>query len=111
MIGSAAGVRSFYVQIPGAKDAALVLGTGYYTIPCNGTLPTVSFTIAGREFKMDPATLNYGPISEGSNDCVGTLASSSRIGDRFWILGDAFMRNTYTIHDFAQHRVGFATVA
>lgn len=38
---------------------------------------------------MSPESLSYGPISEGSSTCLGTLVGSSAIGSSFafWILG------------------------
>lgn len=109
VIGSTDGVSAFYAQIPGSQDASSTVGAGFYTFPCDSTLPSVAFTIGGKSLDMS-ASLNFGPVSDGSSDCVGSIVADSSIGSEFWILGDAFMRNFYTIFDYGKSRVGFATL-
>jgi hypothetical protein len=110
VIGDTTNVAAFYQQIPGAQDASSTAGAGFYTFPCSSTLPAVSFTIGGKDFPMTQS-LNFGQVSQGSTDCIGSIVADASIGSQFWILGDAFMTNYYTVFDVGNSQVGFATLA
>ncbi|PVF96166.1 acid protease [Serendipita vermifera] len=108
VIGDSASVASFYNSIPGAKQDESI-GRGFYTYPCDGK-PEVSFTIGGKEFPITDS-FNLGRVQEGSDMCVGGIVASGDTGDKFWILGDVFMTNYYTVFDVGNKRVGFAQLA
>jgi cathepsin D len=59
---------------------------------------------------MDPVDFNFGPVSSGSDTCIGTIAYGANSDAPFdvWLLGDSFLRNTYTILGYGQNAVGFA---
>ncbi|KAJ7181006.1 acid protease [Mycena filopes] len=105
LIGDPEGVEILYSAIPGAKDASAVIGPGFFTVPCN-RLPTVGITLGNQLFNVAPAIFNLG-VLEG-NDCVGGVVSME--GVPFWVLGDVFLRNFYTVFDQGNARVGFATL-
>jgi len=105
LLGDTEGVEILYSTIPGAKDASAILGEGFFTVPCN-RIPTVGITLGNQIFNVAPAILNLG-VLEG-NDCVGGVVGSP--GIPFWVLGDIFLRNFYTVFDQGNARVGFATL-
>ena len=111
LIVDPASASAIYSAIPGARNAANVLGEGFFTIPCNEVPSNVGFTIAGKTFTLSPDTLNFGLLEEGSNECVGGIMGANEgkpscpsvhcevrcsftfVG--FWIFGDVFLRNLY----------------
>jgi len=104
LIGDPQGVEILYSAIPGAKDASAIIGPGFFTVPCN-RIPTVGITLGNQIFNVAPAIFNLG-LLEG-NDCVGGVVGMD--GVPFWVLGDVFLRNFYTVFDQGNARVGFAT--
>ena len=74
MIGDTEDVTFVYENIPGAKDASAVLGSGFFTVPCDN-VPTISLTFGGTAFDIAPDIFNFGELFEGSPDCVGGLAA------------------------------------
>jgi cathepsin D len=107
IIGSTAGVKDFYAKIPGSKPI-FAFGNGYYAFPCAASPGVVAFTIGGKSLPMSSTSLNLGPVFEGSKDCVGSIIANDDLAGDFWILGDAFMKNYYTIFDYGNSKVGFA---
>ncbi|KAJ7704411.1 acid protease [Mycena rosella] len=103
LMGDPQGVEILYSAIPGAKDASAILGPEFYTVPCN-KIPTVGITLGKHIFNVAPDIFNLGRLQ--GNDCVGGVASLE--GIPFWVLGDIFLRNFYTVFDQGNARVGFA---
>jgi cathepsin D len=104
ILGDSNGVAQFYSAIPGSAPAYTV-GQGYYTFPCNSA--SVSATFNGVTYDISADNFNLGTVSDGSSDCVGAVVASS---ENFWVMGDAFMKNVYSVFDFDNSRVGFATL-
>ncbi|GJJ14017.1 hypothetical protein Clacol_008274 [Clathrus columnatus] len=119
--------QAFYAQIPGARP--LILPPGFYTFPCNATLPTISFNWgdSGQKWEVSAESFNTGPATSGSLDCVGGL-----VGQDYgaWILGDvyvkiitrgfspeklniisSFMKNAYTVFEADTMSIGFAQLS
>jgi hypothetical protein len=102
----------------------------HLTVPCDFDTP-ISIYFGGKEIKISPDTFNLGLIYyslDGSERCLagaawvggltgGKLASDKDhrdnidMGTEFWILGDVFLRNTYTAWDVGIGRIGFADLA
>ncbi|KAI9440395.1 acid protease [Lactarius indigo] len=112
IIGNKKDVEAIYAKIPGYRPGPESdLDEGFFTIPCNFST-VVSFEFGGKRFPVSPSTFNMGSISEGSDTCVGGLIyfpSLENIG--FWIIGDVFLQNVYTVFDVGTNLIGFADLA
>lgn len=104
ILGNLGTVGQFYNGL-NATD----LGNGFYTLPCD-SMPSVSITIGGTVFPLSPDTFNLGTYPSGSNQCACAISSTGGLG-KTMLLGDAFLRNVYSVFDVGQTRVGFATLA
>ncbi|KAG6918903.1 hypothetical protein DXG01_010558 [Tephrocybe rancida] len=94
VLGDVDSVRSLYAAIPGSADASNTVGAG--------------LTFGGKSFAISPDTFNLGRISQNSADCVGGVAAADL---QFWIVGDVFLQNVYTVFDIGSSSVGFANLA
>lgn len=86
-----------------SKLGAKELIKGEYTIDCNLNLPNVEFIINNISYKISPE--NY--VIKNNGQCILGISAFDTL-DNFWILGDVFIRQYYTIFDYGQKRVGFA---
>ncbi|CAH2221088.1 gastricsin-like [Pelobates cultripes] len=83
-----------------------------FLVNCNSVqnLPTISFTINGVQFPIPPSAYilqNNGYCSVG----VEVTYLPSQNGQPFWILGDVFLREYYSIYDMGNNQMGFAQAA
>ncbi|KAJ7752532.1 acid protease [Mycena olivaceomarginata] len=109
MYGPAADVKKIFAKVAGSKvyDST----NGYYSYPC-ATPPTIAFSWGGASWAISADNLNLGQTETGSKDCVASLAAQDLgLGDGVFLLGDAFMKNVYTVFDFDQEAVGLAKLA
>ncbi|XP_032074228.1 gastricsin-like [Thamnophis elegans] len=86
---------------------------GQYVVSCNNiqNLPTITFVINGAYFPLSPSDYI---LQHSSNDCqIGIMPTylPSQNGQPLWILGDVFLMSYYSVYDFGNNRVGFATAA
>ncbi|KAJ7689845.1 acid protease [Mycena rosella] len=94
--GPAGGVKKLYAAIPGSKVHNA----------------SISFNWGGKDWMISAANINLGQTETGSKDCIGSIATQEiGLGSSTWLLGDAFMKNVYTVFDFDQEAVGFAELA
>jgi cathepsin D len=110
IVGDSTNVAKFYKSVPGAKAAGASVGDGYYTFPCSSVPSNISISFGGKKFTISPDVFNLGQVSEGSSLCVGGIVGED-LGVDFWIVGDVFMRNVYTVFDYGNSQVGFAQLA
>ncbi|KAI0061612.1 Asp-domain-containing protein [Artomyces pyxidatus] len=109
IVGDQTGIAAIHKQISGAKSAPQY-GDGIYTIPCSFNTP-ITVTFGGTAFKLDPSTVQIGPVSDGSSTCISGFAYDTSLDGQFWIFGDVFLQNVYTQFDVGNSQIGFASLA
>ncbi|KAF7324503.1 Acid protease [Mycena kentingensis (nom. inval.)] len=102
-------VKAVFDAVDGAK--LFDEENGFYSYPCDAP-PEIAFSWGGKSWAVSADNLNLGTTEEGSSDCVASIAGLDLgLGDGVWLLGDAFMKNVYSVFDFDQEAVGFAELA
>mmetsp|Transcript_24628 Transcript_24628/g.70710 ORF Transcript_24628/g.70710 Transcript_24628/m.70710 type:complete len:380 (+) Transcript_24628:105-1244(+) len=99
------GPKSEVQAVAAMMGAASIMG--FYTIPCDREVPSLSFSIGGRDYVLEKEDLI---VERVSTICIlGIQAMPSVLaGSGMWILGDVFMRKYYVQFDWGAKRVGFA---
>ncbi|KAG8793258.1 Type I transmembrane sorting receptor, partial [Ceratobasidium sp. 428] len=110
IVGPTSSVKTWWSKVSGsAACSTSVCGTtGYYTYLC-ASPPTVSFTFNGAKFTIPSSDFNLGTVDNAGTRCVGAIVGTSGVPDNAWIVGDTLMKQTYTVFDETNGRVGFAT--
>ncbi|WVQ83326.1 hypothetical protein IAT38_005465 [Cryptococcus sp. DSM 104549] len=104
-------VASIYAKIPGSSRMTGSYSS-YYQYPCN-TSVDFEVTFGGFTITITDQDFNLGKYSSDTSMCTGAvyvqaLSSSSPVQ---WIVGDAALKNTYTVFRYSPAAVGFANLA
>jgi len=85
------------------------LAMGEYTVDCSkvSAMPTISFNIGGKEFALQGSEY----VLSISGQCLLGFLGLDVPPPRgpLWILGDVFLRKYYTVFDYGNTQIGFAT--
>lgn len=104
-------VQSFYANIPGSQSQ----GNGYYSFPCRQTIDA-TLTFGNQQYTIPDSDFVAGTLDQSGSQCLGAffgLGSSSQT-DLQWIVGDAFLKNVYSVFTTSGSNgaaVGFASLA
>jgi len=77
------------------------------------SMPNVDIVLGGRTFTLTPDQYVLKVGAAGEEECLSGFIGINlppKTGP-LWILGDIFMRAYYTVYDFGNKQVGFATAA
>ncbi|ODN82175.1 hypothetical protein L202_02467 [Cryptococcus amylolentus CBS 6039] len=104
-------VAEIYSKIDGAQRMTGSYAS-YYEYPCN-TSVELDLTFGGYTIEITDQDFNLGRYSSDTSMCTGavyvqSLSSSSPVQ---WIVGDAAIKNTYTVFRYNPAAVGFAALA
>ncbi|KAG2082533.1 aspartic peptidase domain-containing protein [Suillus cothurnatus] len=92
--GPASSIQAIYAQIPNSQPATGEWA-GYYSFPCSTTV-NVELSFGGRHVVDKPSRFCLHTTS--STECIGAFfEASTGAGAPSWIIGDAFLKNVYSV--------------
>ncbi|KAG0149182.1 hypothetical protein CROQUDRAFT_654008 [Cronartium quercuum f. sp. fusiforme G11] len=108
MYGPTSAVQDLYARINGSLYDE---DQGLWKYPCEIT-PKISFSWDdGKHWEVNPERFSLGTTTEDPDSCIGAVSSQSLgLHKDTWLLGDSFMTCVYSVFDFGENTVGFATL-
>jgi cathepsin D len=104
--GPVAFIEQIYAQLGGGRGDPRSL-PGLWVYPCATGAVNVSFSFGGRAWSMDPKDFMFQQISR--TQCIGAFIDLDLGGaGPTWIVGDAFLKNVYSVFRWDPPSVGFA---
>jgi hypothetical protein len=118
---------NIYTHIPGAELVPPKNNphNQHWQFPCESS-PNIDvrLTIGGKEYALNPADVVAGSLRDNMNDgifdggptpasgpCLGVFRGGANSSEAQFIIGSSFLRNVYTVFDFATPAVAFAQLA
>ncbi|KAG2039952.1 aspartic peptidase domain-containing protein [Suillus americanus] len=106
--GPASAIEAIYAQIPNSQPATGEW-EGYYSFPCSTTV-NVELSFGGTTWSISPADFAFTQTS--STECIGAFfEASTGTGSPTWIIGDAFLKNVYSVFRYDPASIGFASLS
>ncbi|EST04786.1 Aspartic peptidase [Kalmanozyma brasiliensis GHG001] len=105
-------VQSLYSQIPNSRSQ----GNGYYSFPCSSSVDA-TLTFNGMQYTIPDSDFIAGTLDNSGSQCLGAFfgLGSTVQTDLQWIVGDAFLKNVYSVFttngNNGNAAVGFASLA
>lgn len=98
----------------GALNGQSYGSAGYWSIPCDTPTFTLAASFNNQQFEVDLGDMLLGYADQSRTQCVfGIVAQDAQDPNNndIAIIGDAFLKNVYSIYDYGNLRVGFATLS